>query len=97
MPMTTPNQPNGATATADRSVELVNHLLKLPEEVKRDLANLLLDSVREGFTSLEEVEKRDKELIRTRIEAYERGDLKATDWREALDRVERQFRMEFPQ
>lgn len=42
------------TTTADRSAELVNRLLKLPEQVRPDLGQLLLDSVREGFTSLEE-------------------------------------------
>ena len=40
----------------------MNRLLKLPDEVKLDLAHLLLDSVRQGFTSLAEAEQRDKEL-----------------------------------
>jgi hypothetical protein len=72
---TTPN----ATATADRSVELVNRLLKLPEQTRLDLAHLLLDSVREGFTSLEEVEKRDKEMIRSRLDQLTSGKVELLD------------------
>jgi hypothetical protein len=85
---TTPNGP----ATADRSVDLVNRLLKLPEQTRIDLANLLLDSVREGFTSLEEAEKRDKELIRSRVEQVVKGEVPLLDWRESLDQIEKRFR-----
>ena len=48
------------TAAVDRSTELVNRLLKLPEQTRLDLANLLLDRVRKGFTSLEEAANSDK-------------------------------------
>jgi flagellar motor component MotA len=78
--MSTETTPNGATATTtDRSTELVNKLLKLPEQTRIDLAHLLLDSVREGFTSLEEAEKRDKELIRKRIEEVVSGKAELLD------------------
>ena len=78
--MSAETTPNGATATAaDRSTELVNKLLKLPEQTRLDLAHLLLDSVREGFTSLEEAEKRDKELIRKRIEEVVSGKAELLD------------------
>ena len=78
--MATETTPNGATATAaDRSIEFVNKLLKLPEQTRLDLAQLLLDSVREGFTSLEEAEKRDKELIRKRIEEVVSGKAELLD------------------
>lgn len=96
--MSAETKPNGpATAALQPSPEVVNALLKWPEQLRLDLARLLTDSVSEGFTSLEEVEQRDKELIRSRIEAYERGETKASDWREALARVEEQFGAEFPQ
>ena len=78
------------------SPAVVNALLKWTAEDRASLAQLLFDSVREGFTSLEEVEERDRDMIRSRIEAYDRGEVKATDWRESLDRVERDFRAEFP-
>jgi hypothetical protein len=89
--MSTTTEPTAA-APADRSTDLVNRLLKLPDEVKLDLARLLTDSVREGFTSLADGEKKQKELIRSRLEAFDRGELKATDWRESLARVEQQVR-----
>lgn len=97
--MSAETRPNGTASAApvQPSPELVNGLLKWPEQLRLDLARLLLDSVKEGFTSLEEVEQRDRETIRGRIEAYERGEATATDWREALARVEAQFRAEFPQ
>src|SRR5690348_8929303 len=97
--MSAETKPNG-TATAaplHPSPEVVNGLLKWPEQLRLDLASLLLDSVKEGFTSLEDVEHQDRETIRGRIEAYERGEMKAADWRAALARVEDQFRAEFPQ
>ena len=72
--------PSGTTATApDRSTELVERLLKLPEQTRLDLANLLLDSVRQGFTSLAEAEKRDKDLIRTRLEELVSGKVELLD------------------
>jgi hypothetical protein len=74
--MSAETTPQSATATAaDRSTELVNKLLKLPEQTRLDLAHLLLDSVREGFTSLEEAEKRDKELIRSRLDQLVKGEV----------------------
>src|SRR5882762_2258770 len=90
---------NGTATVApiQPSPELVNGLLRLPEQSRIDLVDLLLDSIRHGFTSLEEAERRDKELIQSRIVAYERGELKASDWRESLARVEARFRAEIPQ
>ena len=70
--MSTETAPNAAT---DRSTDLVNKLLKLPEQTKLDLAHLLLDSVREGFTRLEEAEKRDKELIHSRLDQLVKGEV----------------------
>ena len=89
--MTTPNQPNGAATTADRSVELIDRLLKLPEHVRLDLAHLLLDSVREGFNSLAEAEKRDKEMIRMRIGQIVRGEVPLLDAEEVLADLEQRY------
>jgi hypothetical protein len=88
--MGTETTPNGPTAaTADRSTELVNKLLKLPEQTRLDLAHLLLDSVREGFTSLEEAEKRDRELIRSRIDQLVKGEVKLLDPEEMFAEMRR--------
>jgi putative addiction module component (TIGR02574 family) len=70
------------------SPAVVNALLKWSAEDRERLAELLLDSVREGFTSLEEVEQRDKDMIRERIEAYERGEIKAIDADEMFRRID---------
>jgi len=87
--MSTETTPNGTTATAtvDASTELVNRLLKLPEQTKLDLANLLLDSVRKGFTSLEEAAKRDKELIRSRLEELMSGKVELLEPEEVFRRM----------
>jgi hypothetical protein len=97
--MSTQTQPAGTPtpATTDRSTELVNKLLKLPDEVKLDLARLLMDSVREGFTSLEEGEKKQKELIHSRVEQLVSGQVETRDWRESLADIEKRFREKFPQ
>ncbi len=89
--MSSETTPNGtaATSTLDRSTELVNRLLKLPEQTRLDLANLLLDSVRKGFTSLEEAEKRDKELIRSRLEELVSGKVQLIDAEDFLADLER--------
>lgn len=76
-----------AAPPADRSTELVDRLLKLPAETRLDLANLLLDSVREGFTSLAEAEQRDKELIRSRIDQLVKGEVELLDADEVVRRM----------
>jgi len=76
------------TATVDRSTELVNRLLKLPEQTRLDLANLLLDSVRKGFTSLEEAANSDKALIRSRLEELVSGKVKLIDAKDFLADLE---------
>lgn len=86
-----------AVAPLRKSPALVNGLLKWPEDDRLALAKLLQDSVKEGFTSLEEAEERDRDLIRSRIEAYERGEMPASDWRESLAQVKAELRAEFPQ
>lgn len=93
--MSTETTPNGtATATAptpDRSVELVNKLLKLPDEVKLDLGRLLLDSVTHGFTSLDESENRDKELIRSRLEELVSGKATLLDAKEMVAKLKERY------
>lgn len=68
-----------STTPADRTTELINRLLKLPEQVRLDLGQLLLDSVREGFTSLDEAAKRDQELIRSRLDQLVKGEVELLD------------------
>ena len=94
--MSTETTPNGATAVADRSTELVNRLLKLPEQTKIDLANLLLDSVRDGFTSLEDAGKRDKELIRSRLDQLVNGKVEPVDAEEVVANLKRRYSKEKP-
>jgi hypothetical protein len=55
------------------SAELVNGLLKWPEELRLDLAQLLLDSARKELSTLEQIERLDREIIRTRIERARTG------------------------
>jgi len=83
-----------APAPADRSEELVNRLLKLPEQTKLDLAALLLDSVREGFTSLAESEKRDTDLIRSRLEELMSGKVELLDANEVVAKLKARYSKE---
>lgn len=89
--MSTETAPNAAT---DRSTDLVNKLLKLPEQTKLDLAHLLFDSVREGFTSLEEAEKRDKELIHSRLDQLVKGEVQLLDANEVVANLVRRYSKE---
>ena len=89
--MSTETAPNAAT---DRSTDLVNKLLRLPEQTKLDLAHLLLDSVREGFTSLEEAEKRDKELIHSRLDQLVKGEVQLLDANEVVANLVRRYSKE---
>lgn len=85
--MATETTPNGTPAAADRSTELVNRLLKLPEETRLDLAHLLLDSVKRGFTSLEEAEARDKQLVRSRLDELTSGKAELLEPEEVFRRM----------
>lgn len=90
-PATEPLAPDQPTVTP----EFIDRLLALPDRDREALGHLLIDSVREGFTSLGDIERRDRDELRRRIESVERGEAILTDWREALARVERQLRAEF--
>ena len=87
--------PPSPTPPLAPSPAVVDALLRWSEDDRRTLAHLLNDSVREGFTSLAEAEARDQRMIGERIEAYERGEIKAEDWRVSLARTEAKFRAEF--
>lgn len=67
------------TPTADRAADLVDRLLKLPEQDRLDLAELLQDSVRRGFTSLAEAQQKDKELIRSRLDQLVKGEVELVE------------------
>lgn len=49
------------------SPEVIDAILKWSVEDRRDLATLLADSIRNEFTSLEEAQQSQKELIHDRI------------------------------
>jgi hypothetical protein len=88
--MSNQTQANGPAVDApERSVGLIDRLLKLPEEVRLDLARLLTDSVREGFTSLAEAEQRDKDLIRSRLDQLVKGEAKPIDPEEMFEEMKR--------
>lgn len=83
-----------ATGPASRfppSRELVAALLKWPANDKEELARLLVDSVREGFTTLEEAERWGKDLIRRRIEDVVSGRVPLLDIEDVLADLEREF------
>ena len=95
--MSNPSQTNGpAVAAPYRSVELVDRLLKLPEDVRLDLARLLTDSVREGFTSLAEAEQRDKDQIRSRVDQLVKGEVELLDADDVVAELERRYQQEKP-
>lgn len=89
---TAPANGSPAPLTLPPSPEVVNALLRWSEDDRLNLAHLLRDSVREGFTSLAEVEQRDRDVIRRRVEQVARGEVALTDWRASLDRIEKEFR-----
>lgn len=89
--MATETTPNATPAAADRSTELVNRLLKLPEQTRLDLAHLLLDSVKRGFTSLDEAAARDKELIHSRLDELTSGKAKLISAEDFLADLERPY------
>ena len=78
------------TLTLEPTSEVVDSLLKWPKELRLDLAELLVDSVEEGGVSTTG-RSADRELIAARIEAYERGEIVASDWKESLARIEAKF------
>lgn len=84
--MNTSTQP--ATTPSDRSTALIDHLLKLPEEVRSDLGQLLLDSVRDGFTSRAEAADRDQRLIRERLEQLVSGKVELLDAEQVFANIE---------
>jgi hypothetical protein len=70
------------------SPAVVNALLKWSAEDRERLAELLHDSVREGFTSLEEVEQRDTDLIRDRIAELDSGTAKLIETDDVFRRID---------
>lgn len=84
-----------APLTLTPSADVVNALLRWSEDDRLNLSILLGDSVRQGFTSLAEAGAKERDMIRERIEAYERGEIRAVDWRVSLERIEAKFRAEF--
>ena len=70
------------------SPAVVNALLKWSADDRRELAHLLLDSVREGFASLDEVEHKDKDVIRDRIAELDSGNATLVETDEVFRRMD---------
>jgi hypothetical protein len=73
------------------SPAVVNALLKWSAEDRQELAWLLLDSVRDGFTSVEEAAQFQKDELRRRIDDVVNGRVKLLDAEEVLADLERRF------
>ena len=84
--MSTPTQ--AAPAARD---ELAKCLLALPPDDRLYFAKLLTDSVRDGFTSLEEAAARDKQLIRSRLEQLVSGEVELLDAEQVFANIEAQL------
>jgi hypothetical protein len=91
--MSTQAGTNGIATAAEihPSPEVVNAILKWSEEDRRDLAMLLMDSIRRGFTSLEEAEAQDRNLIRERLELLTSGKAKLIDANEMFAAIDRRL------
>ena len=68
---------------------LANALLKWPEKDRVALALLLQDSVKEGFTSLDQARTNNKELIRSRLADLVSGKAKLLDSEEVFQAMEK--------
>lgn len=91
--MDTATTANG-TATAAQAgpgPEVVDAVLKWPAADRLWLSRLLADSVREGFTSVGEAERRTRELIRSRAAELLSGKAVLLDIDDVLDDLEREF------
>ena len=78
-------------ASIQPSPELVNAILKWSVSDRRDLAFLLIDSVREGFTSLEEAEEKQKNLIHDRIEQLKSGEAELVEPEDVFSEMRRRI------
>jgi putative addiction module component (TIGR02574 family) len=67
--------------------ELLNRALELPLDERAKMAAKLLDSLQESDADVEEAWAAE---IQKRVAAACAGDLASTDWRTALDRVEKE-------
>ena len=89
--MTTPTQ-----AALPARDELTKCLLALPPDDRLYFAKLLTDSVRDGFTSLEEAAARDKQLIRSRLEQLVSGEVELLDAEDVVADLEQRYAQEEP-
>ena len=81
------------TTYPELSADLVEQVRHLPTEGLQSLARLLEDERRADEAYEAEVRA---ELLR-RIDAYDRGEMPASDWREASARVEAKLKAAFPE
>jgi|GEM_PF-2943901 len=76
------------------SPEVIDAILKWSVEERRDLAILLEDSIREGFKSLAEGEKSQRDLIHSRIAQLVSGEVESRDADEFLRELEARYTKE---
>ena len=68
-----------SNTVADESLDMVNRLLRLPNETKEDLARLLLDSVQDEFSSLAEGQQKQSDELKRRIDNWQSGKTEPLD------------------
>ena len=74
------------------AADLLRQALTLSDTERAGLAEYLLDSLPAATTLSREW----RHEIAARLAAFERGEMKATDWRESLARVEAKLRERHP-
>jgi hypothetical protein len=90
--MSSETKTNGVIAEGVQpTAEVVNSILKWSEEDRRDLALLLADSIRQGFTSLEEAEERDRNLIHDRLEQLKSGTVELHEPEQMFAEIDRRL------
>ncbi len=81
------------TLHPELTADLVERVVNLSPEAMDSLSRLLEDERRADEAYEAEVRA---ELLR-RVEAYDRGEIKAYDWREVTERLEARLRAAFPE
>ena len=87
-------------AASELTPDLIARVFKLSPADRERLGLLLLDSTPDPADGPDEtpadVRKAWTEEIVRRVEAYDRGEVRASDWRESLARVRQQLRERRP-
>ncbi len=76
--------------------ELIDAALGLPPDAREAFGVLLLDSLEPGLVDPATAGRAWTAEVTRRLAAFERGDMAATDWRQALARVEQRLQERRP-